>query len=132
MGITMSETETNDQIVTDFCAAWGEGNIEAIVATFADDAVYHNIPMDPIEGKEAIAAVIGGFLTGNTITFDTHHQVAAGDVVMNERTDHLTMGDAPTISLPVMGTFVLKDGLIAEWRDYFDLAMFTGTSDSAG
>ena len=29
MGITMSETETNDQIVTDFCAAWGEGNIEA-------------------------------------------------------------------------------------------------------
>lgn len=124
----MSETETNAKIVTDFCDAWGNGDVDAIIGAFTDDAVYHNIPMDPIEGKEAIAGFIGGFLGGNTITFDTHHQVAAGNVVLNERTDHLTLGDAPTVSLPVMGTFVLRDGKIAQWRDYFDMAMFQGAS----
>lgn len=120
----------NDQIITDFCAAWGAGDVDAIVGAFADDAVYHNIPMAPIEGKEAIGAVIAGFLGGgNAIIFETLRQVTNGDLVMNERIDHLSLGDAPTIALPVMGTFELADGRITAWRDYFDLATFTGTSD---
>jgi limonene-1,2-epoxide hydrolase len=28
------------------------------------------------------------------------------------------------IDLPVMGTFEIRDGKIAAWRDYFDMAMF--------
>ncbi len=29
-----------------------------------------------------------------------------------------------TITIPVMGTFELRDGLVAAWRDYFDVADF--------
>jgi len=119
-------SQTNDQIIRDFCDAWGAGDVAAIVGAFADDAVYHNIPMEPIEGKDAIAAVISAFLTGNRIVFETLRQVASGNVVMNERIDHLSLGDGPVIALPVMGTFELAGGKITAWRDYFDLATFTG------
>ena len=43
-----------DKIVRDFCAAFGRGDVDAIVDAFTDDAVYHNIPMTRIEGREAI------------------------------------------------------------------------------
>ncbi|MEM9041565.1 MAG: SgcJ/EcaC family oxidoreductase [Actinomycetota bacterium] len=115
----------NSAIVAAFCDAWTRHDVDAIVDSFTDDAVYHNIPMDPLEGKAAIEAGIRGFLGTMTITFDTHLQVADGDVVMNERTDTVTAGDKVTV-MPVMGVFVLRDGKIAEWRDYFDLATFTG------
>jgi limonene-1,2-epoxide hydrolase len=115
----------NDAIIRDFCDAWGRGDIEAITAAFADDAVYHNIPMAPIEGAEAIGAVIAGFLGSADMEFITHHQVTSGDVVMNERTDTFTT-NGETKSIRVMGVFELRDGKIAAWRDYFDMAEFTG------
>ena len=52
-----------------------------------------------------------------------HHQVAQGDAVMNERNDRFLVGDR-WIELPVAGLFVLRDGKIALWRDYFDLGTF--------
>jgi limonene-1,2-epoxide hydrolase len=120
----MSEHD-NDRIVRDFCDAWTRGDLDAIMGAFADDAVYHNIPMKPVEGKEAIAKVIGGFLAGGGVTFETHHQVAGGDIVMNERTDTITNADGSK-ALPVMGVFELADGKITAWRDYFDMKSFTG------
>lgn len=115
----------NSRIVTEFCEAWTRHDIDAIVDAFTDDAVYHNIPMDPLEGKDTIEAAIRGFLGTMTIEFETIHQIADGDVVMNERVDTIQQGDKTTV-MPVMGVFVLRDGKIAEWRDYFDLATFTG------
>ncbi len=114
----------NDAIVTDFGAAWGRGDVDAIMAHFTDDAVYHNMPMEPQVGVADIRAFITGFLGTSTIEFITHRQTVNGDVVMNERTDVFHMGDK-TISLPVMGVFELRDGKIAAWRDYFDMGAFS-------
>jgi limonene-1,2-epoxide hydrolase len=113
-----------DQLVRDFAAAWGRGDTEAILATFTDDAVYHNIPMDPLSGKDEIRAFLDGILADG-ITFEIHHQVVAGNIVMNERTDTLVLGDSP-VSLPVMGVFEVEGDKIKAWRDYFDMAQFTG------
>lgn len=126
-----TEEATNDRVVADFCAAWGAGDMDTIASALADDVIYHNIPMDPLQGKDTVLAVIGGFLEGNSIVFETLHQVARGSIVMNERVDHLTMGDAEPIPLPVMGTFELVDGQITHWRDYFDLATFQGPSGAS-
>lgn len=119
----------NDAIVTAFCEAWSRGDVDAIMDAFTDDAVYHNIPLAPIHGREAIDGFVRPFLTAGSITFETLHQVCNGDVVMNERIDTITQpspdGDTTT-ALPVMGVFELRDGKIAGWRDYFDLKMFTG------
>ena len=113
----------NDAIVTEFCNAWNRADADAIVAAFTDDAVYHNIPMEPIVGREAIDAVVRRFLAGGNVRFDTLHQTAGGDIVMNERVDTIER-DGSTVALPVMGVFELRDGKIAAWRDYFDLAMW--------
>jgi limonene-1,2-epoxide hydrolase len=50
-------------LVRRFCAAWSD-NIGAteLAAFFTDDAVYHNIPMAPITGREAIEHNIASFI----------------------------------------------------------------------
>jgi limonene-1,2-epoxide hydrolase len=58
------------------------------------------------------------------VRFDVKHIVADGDVVLTERVDTFEIGGR-TITLPVMGTFEVRDGKIAAWRDYFDLAQWT-------
>lgn len=115
----------NDKIISDFSAAWTNGDLDTIGAMFADDAVYHNIPFKPIEGKDAIVETIASFMKGSEIVFETHLQVATGNVVMNERTDTITT-DGNAVSLPVMGVFELHEGKITAWRDYFDRKMMTG------
>jgi limonene-1,2-epoxide hydrolase len=111
-------------VVRRFCAAWSDGDLDALLAFFAADAVYHNIPVDPVVGHDAIRAMIAGFTAGiDEIEFRVRNIAAAGDVVLTERVDVFT-GGGRTIELPVMGTFEIRDGLIAHWRDYFDLNQF--------
>src|SRR3954451_5953028 len=93
------------ELVRRFCAAWSDGDLDALMAYFTDDATYHNIPVDPVTGKDAIKATIEGFTAGvDKIEFRVHHIVADGGVVLTERTDAFFTADR-TIELPVMGTF---------------------------
>jgi len=114
------------ELVRQFCAAWGDGtDVDSIVAYFADDAVYHNIPVDPVTGREAIKATIAMFTTGvEGIEFVMHNIAAHGDIVMTERVDIFRYAGGKTIELPVMGTFEVRDGKIVAWRDYFDLNQY--------
>jgi limonene-1,2-epoxide hydrolase len=114
-------------VVTRFCAAWEHVDLDEILSFLADDAVYHNIPLDPVTGKDAIRTTIAGFTAGvERIEFDVLNiaVTSAGNVVLTERVDRFVTPDR-TISLPVMGTFDLAaDGTITAWRDYFDLNQF--------
>ncbi len=116
----------NNAIITAFVKEWDSPTPDAarIAGYFTEDAVYHNIPMAPVNGRENIAKVLGGMAAqftsaGWTVT----RQVAQGEVVMNERVDRF-VAKGKDVAIPVMGAFVLRDGKIAEWRDYFDLAMW--------
>ena len=51
-----------EKVVNEFCNAWPRKNVEELLGFFSDDAVYHNIPMEPARGKAAIKAVINSFL----------------------------------------------------------------------
>jgi len=117
-------TDSPTDVVRRFCAAWADNDIDALMAYFTDDAVYHNIPIDPVTGKEAIQATIAGFMQGvEKIEFRVRNLAADGNIVLTERVDvfHLP---GKAIELPVMGTFEVRDGKIAAWRDYFDLNQF--------
>ena len=50
--------------------------------------------------------------------------VADGDTVIAERVDRIRVGEK-WIELPCCGVFHLRDGKIALWKDYFDLATYT-------
>ena len=112
-------------VVRRFCAAWAAGDLDAVVAFFGADAVYHNIPLDPVTGRDAIRATIAGFTGGvDSIEFRVDNIAAAGNVVLTERVDVFVSGER-RIELPVMGTFEVDDsGAITAWRDYFDLNQF--------
>lgn len=113
-------------LVTQFCAAWARMDPDELSGYFTDDGVYHNIPMAPAEGREAIRQLLAGMgqMIGS-IRFEIHRQVASGSLVMNERTDHITMGER-NVALPVVGVFEIENGRIKAWRDYFDMGQFSG------
>ena len=122
--------ESPIEVVRRFCAAWSDniGTAE-LAAFFTDDAVYHNIPLAPVIGGEAIANTIDSFIRPGppgieSIEFRVINIAANGPVVMTERVDVFRLSDR-SFELPVMGTFELSDGKINAWRDYFDVNQFT-------
>lgn len=118
----------NEQLTRDFFAAWERADEDAIVAAFASDAVYHNIPFKPVSGMDDIRKAVKGFLkTGENMTFELCKLVVAGDTVVTERVDGWThKGERK--SLPVMGIVEFnKAGKISGWREYFDVKTFTGS-----
>ena len=120
----MDAPDSPVEVVRRFCAAWADGDLDVIVGAFTDDAVYHNMPLDPVVGPEAIRAFIEGFIGGvDSVEFQVRHIAADGDVVLTERVD-VFVAPGKRIELPVMGTFELRDGRIAAGRDYFDLRQF--------
>jgi limonene-1,2-epoxide hydrolase len=115
-----------EKIVTEFCNAWPRKNVDELLAFFTDAAVYHNIPLEPAKGKEAIKAVINTFLPmAKSLHFKVLKTASAGNVVFNERVDVFDLGNGKTISLPVAGVFEITGSKISAWRDYFDLATYT-------
>jgi limonene-1,2-epoxide hydrolase len=119
-------TRTPDKLVTEFCELWAFPDPEKLASYFTEDAVYHNIPMESIQGREAIKEFIAGFTAAyDGIDFIVHRQIGDGNLVMNERTDVLRRKDGVVVRLPVMGVFEIVDDRIAGWRDYFDLATIT-------
>jgi limonene-1,2-epoxide hydrolase len=117
-------TRSPGEIVQDFCDAWAKLDLDELLAYFAPDAIYHNIPVDPVVGVDAIRATIQMFTTGvERIEFRVRNLAVTGDVVLTERVDVFVLPHT-TVELPVMGTFEIRDGLIAAWRDYFDLNQY--------
>ncbi|MEO0462464.1 MAG: limonene-1,2-epoxide hydrolase family protein [Pseudomonadota bacterium] len=117
---------TPQDTVTDFIRHWNSGDMDAMYAMCAQTIVWHNIPMAPIEGKAAMQAALAGMMAQvEGCQWDLIAIAANGNTVLTERVDafHLTSGKRAAIR--VMGTFELDDdGLIARWRDYFDMAEF--------
>jgi len=117
-------------LVRRFCAAWGEdARTEELAAFFTDDAVYHNIPMAPVIGRENIATNIATFIRPGApgiigIRFNLIHIAANGPVVMTERVDAFRLPNK-SFEVPIMGAFEIANGKIKAWRDYFDLNQFT-------
>ena len=110
------------KIVLDMLAAWEKRDYDKIMSSFADDAVYHNIPVTPVTGHDGIRELLNMFApTAEAAEFEILNLVSRGNLVFTERVDRFTM-NGRTVALPVAGVFEIRDGKIAAWRDYFDFA----------
>ena len=120
----MTDTDTNLRTIRDFVAAWSRLDPDELAGYFTDDGCYHNIPVGPIEGREAVRDFIAGFTAEWTeTTWEIRHILAEGDIVMAERVDRTRAGDR-SVDLPCTGVFEMRDGRIRRWRDYFDLGTY--------
>lgn len=108
--------------------------IDAACDMLAPDVVYHNIPMEPIHGREAARAFLKAMPNLQRIEWEVVNSAESGDTVLNERVDRFFVaggsGGAETTELAVrvMGVFKILDDEIVEWRDYFDLQEFQSQS----
>jgi limonene-1,2-epoxide hydrolase len=120
----VTPTDIVEQFIATFVEDWPHGDAGRLGPFFSQDAVYQNMPMQPVVGRAAIVATFAEFMRlGGQVSVDLLHVVADGDIVMTERVDHF-IGSGTSISLPVMGIIEVHDGAITAWRDYFDLGAF--------
>jgi limonene-1,2-epoxide hydrolase len=111
-----------DAMIRAFLTAWGLGDLDRVMARLTDDAVYHNMPMEPIVGREAIGRFVARHADRPPRRIEIHHQVVAGNIVMNERTDYATINGRAVV-LPICGVFEIDGDRIRAWREYFDAGM---------
>ena len=116
--------QRNEQIVRDFIEAWSRLDADELAGFFTEDGVYHNMPIQPVKGRDNVRRLIQGFLSRWTQTdWEIRTLISAGNVVIAERVDRTRAGDK-SVNLPCTGVFELEGGKIKEWRDYFDFASY--------
>jgi limonene-1,2-epoxide hydrolase len=121
------------EVVTAFIRAIEAGDLDHALTMVADDIAYDNQPLGPVTGPDEVRRILSGGMSAaaERIEWVVSYQVGEGDVVMNERVDRFLIGGV-WLELPVAGLFVLRDGKIALWRDYFDLEGFKRAREKAG
>src|SRR5262245_26938432 len=115
-----------EEVVRDFCQAFSRCDVGELIGFFAEDAIYHNIPLPAVRGKAAIEATLRQFVDPNgSAEFEIKALACTAGTVLTERVDRFVV-NGKRVELPVMGAFeVGPDGRIRAWRDYFDMAQFT-------
>lgn len=124
MSSSMNAIEA-EKFVSDFLGSWQGRDIDYIMSFFAEESVYHNVPVAPITGLAGIRAIFEAFLGAfSEAALDIVTITAKPDLVLSERIDRFTMNDGRKVVLPVTGVFAIKNRKIARFSDYFDLATF--------
>ncbi len=124
-----------EEVVARFFAAWDGLDAARLSGFFAEDAMYHSMPLPPVVGRDRIHVYFTGFLARfSTAGFTVHHQAVTAangrGVVFSERTDTMTLRSGDVVRVRVTGVFEIRDGLIAAWRDYFDLGTVRGRGEA--
>jgi limonene-1,2-epoxide hydrolase len=108
-------------VVGAFLAAFDARDLDRALSYVTDDVEYDNVPVGAVHGPDGMRSVLTPLFERTTqMECVVHHQAAEGDVVMNDRTDRLEFGDR-SVEARIAAVFVVRDGKIALWREYFDL-----------
>ncbi|GGD00600.1 limonene-1,2-epoxide hydrolase [Pyruvatibacter mobilis] len=115
----------NTDVVDAFVAAWNARDFDRLMSFFDAESFYHNLPLDPVTGTEAIRGVLEMFFNSASEIDWVMHGIAEtpSGTVLTERTDRFLI-NGQWLELPVMGAFEIDGSIIRAWRDYFDLKKF--------
>ena len=98
-------------------------DLDAVLAVMTDDVEYENVGMGVCRGPDEVRALLGPFFAGaGGGTWEVLAQVEQGEIVMNERIDHLSLPGGKQVDLRVAGYFEVQGDRVRRWRDYFDTA----------
>ena len=109
-------------IALGFFQAWNNRSLNGIIEFLSEDCIYHNMPMEPINGRSEIEAYIAPVID-KTLSIEWTVLAIAEDAkgrILNERLDRLKFSQG-WLEIPIMGLLEFTDGRISLWRDYFDL-----------
>jgi len=113
------------EIVEKFCELMEKRDPDELRTFLADDAVYQNVGTPASFGAQAISANLANQFARfpDSYAYKLVNIAAAGDVVLTERLDMIRVPTGEVTGVPVMGTFVLRDGKILRWTDYWDTSL---------
>ncbi len=114
-----------ERLVLDFYEAWSRLDVDELMGFFADDAIWHNMPIIPANGHREIRFLLEYMFEDwgpeAKVNFEVLNVASKGNLVLSERVDHVeSLGRV--VALPVVGIFEVEDGKIKHWRDYYDAA----------
>lgn len=116
------QTLTPIETVRAFNDAVAKLDFDTAVQYVSPDCEYTNGPLGTVRGPEAMLAMLAPFFEPiRENAFVIKRESESGDTVFMERLDRHRL-DTGWIELPVAGVYVVRDGLISVWHDYFDLA----------
>ncbi|OAK52467.1 limonene-1,2-epoxide hydrolase family protein [Rhodococcoides kyotonense] len=118
----MTETTQATEVVETMLDALRDRKVDTAVDLFDDGIVWHNVGLPKVRGRDRVGKYMTA-LAKPEWGFDvTIHNIAAnGNIVLTERTDAIVYRRL-RVDFWVCGTFELRDGKIAVWRDYGDVA----------
>lgn len=116
-----------------FFQAWNQRSLDAVLDCLAEDCLYHNIPMQPIQGRTAIEAYLAPVIAQSTAIEWIVKAIAEDERgrVLNERLDRIQT-NGKWLEIPLMGVLEFDGGKISAWRDYFDLQDYQRQKDGLG
>ena len=122
----MNAPPTAVQIVEDFFAALGDGDIDRAVGYLDPDVVWQNTTLPTLKGLPAVRRALA-FANRPSVRFEAAMQNIVGDgaTVLTERIDTLFAGPLRS-TFWVCGTFELRGGRITVWRDRFSWGNVAG------
>lgn len=115
------------EAVTALISDWKRKDVDAVMARITDDIVwYSHVGTPAIRGKAAMRAFLETMAAGITdIRWRIQRHGINGNQIFMEGVDEfVVIKDQRRVAIPYLGTMVFRDGLISEWRDYFDRGLF--------
>lgn len=104
--------------------AWHKHDIEAVLAKLADDIVwYPAVGSPPVQGKDGVRKVLEQFAPKRKEeNWRIFHHAVNGDRLFVEGADDFIDDQGRRVAVPYAGVIEYRDGLVAGWRDYFDIS----------
>jgi limonene-1,2-epoxide hydrolase len=119
---------TPTAVVERFLELLAAADLEGALQLVAADIEYENVSLPTVHGRERMRRMFSaGYERGGGFEVYVHAISADGPTVLTERTDVLKFGQL-RIQLWVCGRFVVRDGQIVQWRDYFDWLNLAGAT----
>lgn len=112
-----------DRVVELFVEAWNQLDFDAIEALLMPGILFANGPLPVLVGRDTVSAYLRSAGPFEACRWEILSMAKDGTRVLTERVDHLVVRGT-AIALPIMGVFDVQQGLIHQWRDYFDLTAY--------
>lgn len=125
--VTLPVRAADPQAVTmEMVEAWNDVDLDRVVELFTPDGVLHSMMMDPIVGRDSLRSHLQPLFDGiEELNLNLKRVIVEGDTVFMERVDEFVF-NGKRGSVPVFGVLVIRDGAVAEWREYYDRAQLYG------
>ncbi|MFN2536930.1 MAG: nuclear transport factor 2 family protein [Mycobacteriales bacterium] len=109
-------------VASAFLTALQERDVPAVLRCLHDDATYaYAVPLPALRGKDAIGAMLKELLDeAEAVRWDVVAASLDGERLWWERVDRFWF-DGREVAIECAGVVEVRDGLIAELRDYVDL-----------